>query len=203
MKSQSIIYRERERLVFLTLLLLIPSLAEAHTETNTMGGFIAGVEHPLTGLDHIAAMVAVGLWGAFLEAPAIWLLPVVFPLVMSVGGGFGIIFGKMPGVEFTIALSGVVLGAVVLAGLKPPIWVAACIVGFFAFFHGYSHGVELPKLANPFLYAVGFVMATGFLHLTGIALGLLTYLSWGRTVVRALGVAIMGVGFAFMFGFLS
>lgn len=178
------------------------SHAEAHAETNTVGGFVAGILHPLTGLDHIVAMVAVGLWGAYLGAPAIWLLPVIFPLVMACGGALGVLFGPMPGVEMTIALSGVALGLVVMIAARPPIWLAACIVGFFAIFHGYSHGVELPKLANPFTYAAGFVLATGLLHLSGIALGLLTHWRWGQVVVRSLGGVIMLVGFGFVFGIL-
>jgi urease accessory protein len=190
------------RLLIPLLLLADPTLASAHPETNSMGGFLAGVEHPLTGLDHIVAMVAVGMWGAYLGAPAIWLLPVVFPLVMAFGGAMGVMFGYIPGVEQTIAISGIVLGLMVLVAARPPIWVAACVVGFFAIFHGYSHGVELPKLANPFSYAAGFVIATGLLHLTGISLGLLTRWNWGKMVVRSAGGVVTLVGFAFLFGFL-
>ncbi len=188
--------------LFLAFLLAAISQASAHPETNPYGGFVAGIIHPLTGLDHIVAMVAVGLWGASLGPPAIWLLPVVFPLVMAFGGACGVLGGALPGVEGTIAISGVVLGLVVALSARPPLWIAAVIVGFFAFFHGYSHGVELPHTANPFTYAAGFVIATGFLHLTGISIGLLTYWSWGRVTVRALGCVIMVIGFGFFFGFL-
>ena len=178
------------------------SPANAHPETSTVGGFFAGIEHPLTGLDHIVAMVAVGLWGAYLGAPAMWLLPVVFPLVMALGGGVGVLGGPMSGVEITIAISGIVLGLVVALAARPPLWVAALIVGFFGFFHGYSHGIELPHSANPFTYAAGFVIATGLLHLTGISIGLLTRWSWGQVVVRTAGGVITIIGFAFLFGFL-
>lgn len=188
--------------LFLVFFFVALSPADAHPETNTVGGFLAGIEHPLTGLDHIVAMVAVGLWGAYLGAPAMWLLPVVFPLVMAFGGGIGVLGGPMLGVETTIAVSDIVLGLVVVLAARPPLWVAAVIVGFFAFFHGYSHGVELPHTANPFTYAAGFVVATGLLHLAGISIGLLTRWPWGQIVVRTLGGAITVIGFAFFFGFL-
>ena len=188
--------------LFLVLFFAALPPANAHPETTTVGGFLAGIVHPLTGLDHIVAMVAVGLWGAYLGAPAMWLLPVVFPLVMAFGGGIGVLGGPMPGVEVTIAISGIVLGLVVALAARPPLWVAAMIVGFFAFFHGYSHGIELPHSANPFTYAAGFVIATGLLHLTGISIGLLTRWPWGQVMVRTLGGVITAIGFAFLFGFL-
>jgi len=187
---------------FFVFLFAALSPANAHPESNPYGGFLAGIEHPLTGLDHIVAMVAVGLWGAYLGAPAMWLLPVVFPLVMAFGGAIGVLGGPIPGVEVTIAVSGIVLGLVVALAARPPLWAAAVIVGFFAFFHGYSHGVELPHTANPFTYAAGFVIATGLLHLTGISIGLLTRWPWGQVIVRTLGGVITAIGFAFFFGFL-
>jgi urease accessory protein len=191
------------RWLILAISLAAMSSAGAHPETNPAGGFIAGIEHPITGLDHIVAMVAVGLWGAYLGAPAIWLLPVIFPLVMAVGGAVGVLVGvPCSQVEALIALSGIVLGLMVATAARPPLWVAGVLVGFFAVFHGYSHGVELPHTANPLTYAAGFVISTGCLHLTGISLGLLTRWPWGRVLVRALGGVIMMVGFAFLFGFL-
>ncbi len=187
---------------FVLLLILVPSVASAHTETGTVGGFVSGFLHPLTGLDHIAAMVAVGLWGAYLGAPAMWLLPVIFPVVMAFGGAMGVLGVPLPGVELCIALSGILLGLAVAFAARPPLWVAGVIVGFFAIFHGHAHGTELPHSANAFTYAVGFVVATGLLHLSGIALGLLTRWPWGRMAVRAGGGVIAGIGFGFLFGFL-
>jgi urease accessory protein len=181
---------------------LLPSTAGAHPETSTVGGFVRGFIHPLTGLDHIVAMVAVGLWGAFLGPPAIWVLPVVFPLVMAFGGGLGIIGVPLPGVETGIALSGIILGAAVAFGARPPLWIAAVIVGCFAICHGYAHGAELPTSANPLTYAMGFVIATGLLHLSGIALGLLTRWKAGVVFVRVCGVVISLTGFGFLFKFL-
>ncbi len=190
-------------LPLLLLLTLIPSVASAHTETGGVGGFVGGFLHPLSGLDHIVAMVAVGLWGAYLGAPAMWLLPVIFPMVMAFGGALGVLAVPLPGVEFCIAVSGVMLGLAVAFAVRPPLWVAGVMVGFFAIFHGHAHGTELPNAANPFTYAVGFVMATGLLHLSGISLGLLTRWPWGRVVVRAAGGAIACVGFGFLTGIIK
>ena len=189
-------------LALVVLVLLAPPVAGAHTETGTIGGFVSGFLHPLTGLDHIAAMVAVGLWGAYLGAPAMWLLPVIFPMVMAFGGALGVLGVPLPGVELCIALSGIMLGLAVAFAARPPLWVAGVMVGFFAIFHGHAHGSELPHSANAFTYAVGFVVATGLLHLSGIALGLLTRWPWGTMVVRAGGGVIACVGFGFLFGFL-
>ncbi len=184
------------------ILTLVPSVASAHTETGTIGGFVSGFLHPLTGLDHIAAMVAVGLWGAYLGAPAMWLLPVIFPMVMAFGGALGVLDVPLPGVEFCIALSGIMLGLAVAFAARPPLWVAGLIVGFFAIFHGHAHGTELPNSANAFMYATGFVIATGLLHLSGIAFGLLTRGRWGTGAVRVGGGMIACIGFGFLFGIL-
>lgn len=184
------------------LLVLMPATASAHTETGAVGGFLSGFHHPLTGLDHIVAMVAVGLWGAFLAGRAMWLLPVVFPAVMAFGGALGVLGVPLPGVEAGIALSGIVLGLMVALAAKPPLWVAAAIVGIFAIFHGHAHGTELPHAANPMTYAVGFVISTGLLHLAGISFGLLTKWPAGRIFIRTAGVAIAMVGSGFLFKFL-
>jgi urease accessory protein len=185
--------------IFLALALaLIAGGAQAHT--GVQGGLIAGFTHPIYGWDHVVAMVAVGLWGVFLGRPAIWILPVVFPLVMAVGGALGVAQVPLPAVETGIALSGVVLGLLVAFAVKAPLWVAAVIVGVFAIFHGHAHGMELPEAANPFAYAAGFVIGTGVLHLVGIALGFLTRVPNGQWIVRAGGVAIAVVGGMFLTG---
>ena len=121
--------------------------------------------HPLTGLDHMIAMVAVGIWGAQLGAPAIFLLSITFPIVMAVGGVLGILQVPLPLQEVVIALSALVLGTAVATRLRMPFMFAALIVAIFAIFHGYAHGVELPHAANPLAYGIGFVVATGVLHL--------------------------------------
>lgn len=187
--------------VALLFLILCP-LANAHPQQGAIGGFDSGFLHPLTGLDHISAMVAVGLWGAYLGAPAMWMLPVIFPMVMAFGGALGVLGVPLPGTEFGIAFSAILLGAMVLFAARPPLWIAGTIVGIFAIFHGHAHGTELPHAANAITYAVGFVIATGLLHLCGIAIGLLVRWPWGQALVRTGGGAIAMVGFGFLFGFL-
>jgi urease accessory protein len=135
-----------------------------------------------------------------LGQPAIWLLPVVFPVVMAFGGLAGVLGVPLPGVETGIALSAVALGAMVALALRPPLWVAAVLVGVFAIFHGHAHGTELPEAANPLAYGVGFVIATGLLHLSGIALGLLSRWPAGLKAVRVGGGAIACVGLFFLSG---
>lgn len=183
-------------------LLLMTSTANAHTETGAIGGFLSGFKHPLTGLDHMVAMLAVGLWGAFLGTRAMWTLPVVFPVVMALGGAAGVLGMPLPAVETGIALSGVMLGLLVAFATKPPLWAAAIVVGFFGVFHGHAHGTELPNSAHALAYSIGFVVSTGLLHLCGIAFGLLARWPWGRIAVRAGGGVIAAVGFAFLFGLL-
>ena len=180
--------------------LVSATAAQAHTAVGEGGGFLSGFTHPLLGFDHVVAMVAVGLWGAFLGAPAIWLLPVVFPVVMAFGGALGILGVPLPAVETGIALSGVVLGLLVALAVRAPLWVAAVIVGAFAIFHGHAHGTELPSAVNPYAYAAGFVVGTGLLHLAGIAIGGLTQTRTGTWAVRATGVVIAAIGAAFLTG---
>jgi urease accessory protein len=182
------------RLATILTLLVLSSPASAHGIGGVMGGFIDGVTHPLLGLDHVVAMVAVGLWGAFLGAPAIWLLPIVFPLVMAVGGALGILGLPLPATEIGIAASAIVLGAMVAIAARPALWIAAVLVGAFAIFHGYAHGAELPAGADATAYSVGFVVATGLLHLVGILFGLLTRWPAGQVAVRVAGVAIAAIG---------
>jgi urease accessory protein len=176
---------------------LLPLGALAHEEAGQAEGFLAGLSHPVSGLDHVLAMVAVGLWGAVLGPPAIWVLPVAFPLVMALGGLLGLLGIPVPGVEVGIAISAIVLGAMVLAEVRPPLWLAALIVACFAVFHGHAHGRELPAGASALLYSLGFVAATGLLHAAGIVLGLAHRWSAGRQALRVAGggVALAGLFF--------
>jgi len=186
---------QQVRLPLLLLALLCVSVpAGAHTETGTQGGLLSGVLHPLTGLDHLVAMVAVGLWGAQLGAPGIWILPIYFPTVMAVGGLLGMLGVPLPLPEVVIAASALVLGFAVATSLRVPFWAAAIVVGMFAVFHGYAHGQELPDAANPLAYGVGFVVATGTLHALGILIGVLTRWQAGAVAVRVLGAGIAGLG---------
>ena len=174
-----------------------PQPAVAHVQGGEAAGFLSGILHPVSGLDHVLAMISVGLWGAQLGAPALWLLPVTFPMVMAFGGMLGLMGLALPGVEIGIVVSALGLGLAILLELRPPLWGAALVVGFFAVFHGHAHGTELPEGANGLLYSVGFVVSTGCLHGTGIALGLVHRWGSGRVALRfaGAGVALAGVGF--------
>ena len=175
--------------------------AFAHGDgTQLAGGWLQGFLHPLQGLDHVVAMVGVGLWGVFLGAPAVWLLPVVFPLVMTLGGVLGIAGLPLPGVEIGIALSALVIGALVAMKSRPPLAVAVAVVAAFAIFHGHAHGTELPSATSPLAYSLGFVVSTGLLHLAGIAFALLVRWPAGEWAVRAGGGAIAAAGLFFLSG---
>ena len=182
----------------LTLLLVLISLpALAHEQAGQAQGFVTGLLHPISGLDHVLAMVAVGLWGAQLGLPALWLLPVTFPMMMAIGGFLGLVGIPVPGVEIGIALSALLLGTMVAGAVRPPLWAAALLVGVFAVFHGHAHGTELPPGQSGLTYSIGFVVATGCLHGIGIALGLVHRWPWGRIALRGAGsvVALAGVFF--------
>ncbi len=177
------------------LLLCACASVRAHSGEANASGFLAGVLHPLTGFDHLLAMVAVGIWGATLGLPLVWALPVAFPMLMVVGGILGITGVPLPFIESGIAVSVVVLGLSIAAAWRAPVPVALAIVAVFGVFHGYAHGAELPKSASPAAYVAGFVLCTGALHLTGIALGTLKRLRHGALTLRASGglIAVAGV----------
>jgi len=179
-------------------LVATPAAALAHEEAGQAAGFLAGLAHPVSGLDHVLAMIAVGLWGAVLGLPAIWVLPVAFPLVMALGGLMGLLGFPLPGVEVGIAVSAIVLGVMVLAEVRPPLWLAAAIVAFFAVFHGHAHGRELPAGASALLYSLGFVIATGLLHAAGILLGVAHRWAAGRHAVRIAGGGVALAGLVFL-----
>ncbi len=172
--------------------------ALAHGGGDVAAGFAGGFAHPLFGPDHVAAMVAVGLWGAVLESPAIWVLPIAFPLVMAFGGVLGIAAVPMPGVEVGIAVSAIALGLMVALAVRAPLAVAIAMVSAFAIFHGHAHGAELPRGADAIAFSAGFVIATGLLHVSGIGLGLATRWPAGRLAVRLVGAGIAGAGAIFL-----
>ncbi len=187
-------------MLLLGIALLWPEPAIAHEERGQALGFLTGLSHPVSGLDHILAMIAVGLWGAQLGAPALWLLPVAFPMVMALGGAMGLMGLRLPGVEIGIALSALVLGAMILREARPPVPVATLIVAFFAIFHGHAHGTELPEGASGLLYSAGFVVATGCLHAIGIAIGMIHRWRGGRVALRAGGGIVALAGLYFLLG---
>ena len=188
---------DARRSLLILCLLLYPLTVFAHQRGGEAIGFASGFVHPISGLDHILAMIAVGMWGAQLGAPAIWVLPVVFPMVMALGGMMGLMGIKLPGIELCIALSALALGFAVFREARPKLWISATIVGAFAIAHGHAHGTELPIGANGVLYSVGFVMATGLLHALGIGIGLVHRWKAGRIALRVAGalVAMGGVFF--------
>jgi urease accessory protein len=185
-------------LVALPSLLLAAAPAWAHIGGGAAGGLLTGLRHPVSGLDHVLAMIAVGLWGAQLGAPAVWLLPVAFPMMMACGGMLGLMGAPLPGVEVGIAVSAIVLGAMVLVEARPQQVVALFIVAFFAIFHGHAHGTELPEGQSGLLYSVGFVMATGGLHGVGITIGLIHRWNAGRLALRLAGGVVLVAGFFFL-----
>jgi urease accessory protein len=174
--------------------LLAWNAAYAHSDQVSTGGLMAGYLHPLTGLDHLLAMVAVGIWGATLGTPLIWMLPVAFPLMMVLGGVLAIVGLPLPYVEMGVALSVLILGVAIALRWRAPLAVAISIVGAFGILHGYAHGNELPGAASPVAYAAGFVMSTGLLHLAGIAFGALEKHALGTKLVRVAGAAIALTG---------
>lgn len=196
------------RLLLLGLLLFFSGVIAAtpgfaHDESGVEGGFRAGLSHPLLGLDHLLAMVAVGLWGATLGRPLIVALPVIFPVVMVAGGLLGIAGVAMPPIEAGIALSVMLLGVAIAAAYKAPVWLACLLVAVFGLFHGYAHGQELPVASDPVAYGLGFVLATGGLHVAGIGIGVLNRWPALRIAIRILGAGIALAGCWFLYGALA
>ena len=152
-------------------LTMVPALASAHTGVGSTPGFFHGLGHPMSGIDHVLAMVAVGIFAANLGGRALWAVPLTFMALMAVGGALGIAGMPLPFVEIGIALSIVVLGLVVAVRYEWPVAAAMTLVGLFAIFHGHAHGTEMPVDASGAAYALGFVLATGLLHIAGIATG--------------------------------
>lgn len=191
----------RNRLAAAALTLAAASVASpamAHSGTGLAGGFVSGFLHPLSGFDHLLAMVSVGLWGAFLGRPLIVALPVIFPTVMAFGAVLGMSHVPVPPVEIGIGLSVLLLGGAITLAWRAPVWAACLMVAIFAVFHGYAHGKELPSAADPVGYSVGFVLCTGMLHVAGIGLGVLNKRPGGERVTRGMGAAIAAAGVYFL-----
>ena len=169
-----------------------------HTGKGAAAGLLAGLQHPISGWDHILAMVAVGLWGAQLGQPAIWMLPVTFPMMMAVGGFLALIGVPIPGIEIGIALSAIALGLMVAFEARPRLAMAAVIVGVFAIFHGFAHGAELPAGQSGVTFSIGFVISTGCLHAIGITVGLTHRWRAGARALRVAGAGIALAGVTFL-----
>jgi len=168
--------------------------AFAHPGHPDAFGFSDGFAHPLSGIDHLLAMLAVGLWAAQNKRLALWVLPLVFPLTMVLGALLAFAGLQLPGVETGIAASVAVLGLLIAFAIRMPVWASAAVVSVFALFHGYAHGSELPHGASALWYGVGFVAATALLHLAGLAIGLVAGQKMAAQAVRVGGIAIAAVG---------
>lgn len=188
------------KFIILTIALLVSDLARAHFSEGATGGFLAGVLHPISGLDHLLAMVSIGIWGATLGRPLIWILPIAFPMMMVVGGVLGISGIYLPYVESGIATSVVVLGLAIACAWRAPVVIALLIVSVFGIFHGYAHGVELPTSGSPSDFVAGFVVCTGTLHVAGIGLGTVNGYPAGRLFLRLTGTVIASSGVWILFG---
>lgn len=170
--------------------LLSPSFAHA-VEVEGDTGFLSGFLHPLLGFDHLLAMVAVGLLSVQIGGRAVWTVPLAFLVFLAIGGGLGLVGLPLPQVEGAIALSVFGLGLVIALYTTTPMLAAMAMVGFFAIFHGHAHGMEIPSLAEPWLYVIGFLAASTVLHVAGVGMGFLQK----HEVARAkIGAGCAGIG---------
>ena len=184
-------------------LALLPTAALAHVGVGDTSGFAHGFLHPVSGIDHVLAMVAVGLFAAQLGGRALWLVPAAFVGTMALGGVLGLAGVALPFVEIGIALSVVVLGLAIASGWNHSLVVAMALVGFFAVFHGHAHGAEMPETASGLLYGLGFLLATATLHGAGVGFGLLLGRIGevsGRQITKVTGGAMALVGVAILGG---
>lgn len=181
-------------LCFLALLLLQASPASAHILSGETG-FMAGLKHPVLGLDHFLAMVSVGIISAQIGGRAIWSVPATFVAMMALGGIFGIENLTLPFSEYILAFSVFALGLSIAASRRMPIMLAMVFVGVFGMFHGYAHGIEMPHVAKPVPYALGFITGTASLHIAGVLIGVVSnWFKQGGTLLRYAGAIIAGMG---------
>jgi len=178
----------------------LPGVALAHTGHGAPGSFASGLAHPLGGLDHVLAMVAVGLLAAHLGGRSVWALPLAFMGMMVAGGAVALFGLALPLVEFGILASVLVLGALIASGRSLPGALAAILCAAFAVFHGHAHGAEMPAAASAALYGAGFVLATGLLHALGIGLGWALGRFAPATAMRVAGAAIVLCGAGLVIG---
>ena len=184
-----------KRNALLTLsLLLIPTLAHAHVGIGETSGFLRGMGHPLSGIDHICAMVAVGLWASQMGGRSLWLIPLTFLFVMATGGLLGMSGVTLPFVEQGITASVLILGVFIAAAIRMPLAASVTLVGLFALCHGHAHGAEMPASASGLQFAMGFVLATAVFHALGIGLGVAMQKQGRPMVVRFAGLAIICCG---------
>lgn len=190
--------------VFAVLLGLIPGVVYAHDGSNVpFGGFLSGLVHPVLGYDHLLAMLSVGILSAQIGGRAIWTVPATFVSVMALGGALGLIDIGLTSTELGIAASLVLLGLIIAAERKLHVLLAMAGVGFFAIFHGYAHGAEMPTTAEPVLYAAGFLTGTALIHIAGLLIGdIAKHYERGKVALRVGGGLIAMIGVMFIFGVL-
>ena len=177
-----------------------PSVASAHVGVGPVHDLLHGMEHPLTGLDHLAAMLAVGIWAAQLGGRSLWVVPLSFVAVMALGGVLGMTGVYLPLVEPGIVVSLIMLGILVATATRLPLALSALIVGAFALAHGYAHGAEIPSATSGFTYAAGFILMTVAIHATGVGFGLLTKRAHASQLQRLAGAAVAACGLYLIVG---
>lgn len=189
----------------LLLILLQPGLSMAHEGASLpYGSFLSGLTHPVLGADHFLAMVSVGIVSAQIGGRAIWTVPATFVFVMGFGGLLGLLDIGLTAIEAGIAFSVLSLGLAIAADKRLPVALAMTAVAFFAIFHGYAHGAEMPSVANPVTYALGFMTGTATLHVTGLVIGDISqHYRAGKVLLRIGGVIIAALGAYFLAGSLA
>jgi urease accessory protein len=189
-------------LLFASILAFIPGAAYAHEGGNLpLGGYLSGLVHPVLGYDHLLAMLSVGILSAQIGGRAIWTVPSTFVGVMAIGGVAGLFFMGAPSIELGIAASLVILGSIIASERRLPVLIAMVGVGFFALFHGYAHGAEMPQTAQPVAYAFGFLTGTALIHIAGVLIGDISrHYQLGPVLLRIGGALIAFTGILFIFG---
>ncbi len=182
------------KLAALPTLALLPDFAQAHVGAGDVHGFAHGLAHPFGGLDHVCAMIAVGVWAAQTGGRTTWAAPLAFMSAMALGGALGLAAVPLPLVETGVLMSLLVLGALIAAAVRLSLPASVAIVSVFALFHGYAHGAEMPHDVSAFGYALGFVLATSLLHASGIAAGLLARKTGRLQWLRHAGIAVILCG---------
>lgn len=184
----------RKIVTFLLPFLLLPAVASAHTFQGETG-FVSGIFHPVLGFDHLLAMLCVGIVSAQMGGRSIWTIPLTFVSVMGLGGFLGMQNIPVPGVEYGIALSVLILGLAVASGRKIHYLAVFLGVAFFAVFHGHAHGAEMPAMASPLIFSLGFLIGTAAIHLAGVGIGVTAaHINNGMQTLRYVGAGIAGIG---------
>ncbi len=198
-KDRRSLYYMSQLAVGILIAVILTETAFAHEEVEGGVGFLTGLLHPALGFDHLLAMLSVGILSVQIGGHAIWHVPTMFVLMMIVGGFLGMQGIEIPIIEAGIAISVIVLGIALAAEKLIPEWVALISVAIFGTFHGHAHGAEMPLIANPWLYGLGFVTGTALIHLMGVFVGFgFRRLHRGPGLLRATGIGIAGIGCYFL-----